>query len=130
MVNVDLLIKDEHGRVLLAWRDDPYSGMGWHIPGGIVRYKETFETRIRKVAEKEIGADVVFDPTPIAINEVFCKQETRGHFISILFQCHLEGSFYPENEGLEEKDVGFLKWHSHCPQNLLKVQDMYRKYFI
>ncbi|MDD5746082.1 MAG: NUDIX hydrolase, partial [Candidatus Omnitrophica bacterium] len=34
MINVDLLVKDEKGRTLLAWRDDRYSGRGWHIPGG------------------------------------------------------------------------------------------------
>ncbi|MDB4264988.1 hypothetical protein N9893_02880, partial [bacterium] len=55
LVNVDLLIKDEDGRTLLAWRDDLYSGTGWHVPGGIVRFKETFESRVLKVAEIEIG---------------------------------------------------------------------------
>jgi hypothetical protein len=95
-----------------------------------VRFKENFETRIKKVVEKEIGAKVLIEPTPFEINEVFCKQKTRGHFISILFQCHLDGSYNPENIGLKENNVGFLRWHSHCPQNLLKVQDMYRRYFI
>lgn len=41
MVNVDLLIKDEDGRTLLSWRNDQYAGKGWHLPGGIVRFKET-----------------------------------------------------------------------------------------
>ena len=54
MVNVDLLIKDENGRILLSWRDYKYDGTGWHVPCGIVRYKEKLETRILKVAEKEI----------------------------------------------------------------------------
>src|SRR4030042_2731238 len=45
LVNVDLLIKDENGRTLLAWRDDQYSGKGWHVPGGIGRFKEPLERR-------------------------------------------------------------------------------------
>jgi len=40
MVNVDLLIKDENSRTLLAWRDDVFSGAGWHVPGGVLRFKE------------------------------------------------------------------------------------------
>ena len=42
MINVDLLIKDEKGRTLLAWRDDEFY-KGWHIPGGIIRFKEKTE---------------------------------------------------------------------------------------
>ncbi|HSV43361.1 MAG TPA: NUDIX hydrolase, partial [Candidatus Bathyarchaeia archaeon] len=30
MVNVDLLIKDNRNRMLLAWRDDEFAGTGWH----------------------------------------------------------------------------------------------------
>src|SRR5208283_5853271 len=70
LVNVDLLIKDEKGRTLLSWRNDQYAGMGWHIPGGIVRFKETLETRVQKVAEAEIGTAVQFNPTPIALHQI------------------------------------------------------------
>lgn len=42
VVNVDLLITNPKQQILLAWRNDPHSGIGWHIPGGCVRFKETF----------------------------------------------------------------------------------------
>ncbi len=129
LVNVDLLIKDEKGRTLLSWRNDPYAGKGWHIPGGIVRFKESFSTRIEKVAETEIGTDIQFDPVPIAIHQIILPdREIRGHFISILFKCFLPDTFIPINEGLSIGDVGYLAWHAHCPQDLLPVQDIYRKY--
>jgi len=34
LINVDLLIKDENGRTLLSLRDERYTGIGWHVPGG------------------------------------------------------------------------------------------------
>ena len=40
LINVDLLIKNEQNHTLLTWRNDSYY-LGWHIPGGIIRYKET-----------------------------------------------------------------------------------------
>ena len=45
---------------------------GWDgtYPGGIVRFKETLETRIKKVAETEIGADLSYDPIPIDIHQL------------------------------------------------------------
>jgi len=129
LVNVDLLIKDEKGRTLLAWRDDQYAGKGWHIPGGIVRFRETFEDRIRKVAETEIGISVKYDLNPITIKELINKtQLIRGHFISILYRCFLSSSFSPENKEMSITTPGYLKWHDNCPNDLLKIQDVYRKY--
>lgn len=128
MVNVDLLIKDENGRTLLSWRDDQYAGVGWHLPGGIIRFKEKLETRLLKVAEKEIGTGVEFDPVPLAINQVICDHDTRGHFISILYKCFLPGKFIPKNTGLTNKDKGYLMWHSSCPENIIPVHEMYRRF--
>lgn len=128
MVNVDLLIKDENGRTLLSWRDDEFAGKGWHIPGGIIRFKESLETRVNKVAETEIGAEVNFDPVPIALNQIICEHDVRGHFISILYKCFLRGTFVPRNEGLSREDRGYLMWHDTCPDNLVKVHEMYRDY--
>ncbi len=129
LVNVDLLIKDEDCRTLLAWRDDLYAGMGWHVPGGIVRFKETLESRVQKVAATEIGAAVSFEPEPVAINQlIHHEHKNRGHFISILYKCFLSKSFSPENEGLCEKDAGYLMWHESCPDNLITYHEIYRSY--
>ena len=129
LVNVDLLIKDEKERTLLSWRNDQYSGKGWHVPGGIVRFKENLERRLLKVAETEIGAAVKFDPAPIAINEIIDnKLSARGHFISILYKCFLSSKFILKNTGLSDKDAGYLMWHSSCPANLIKYHEIYRSY--
>jgi ADP-ribose pyrophosphatase YjhB (NUDIX family) len=131
LVNVDLLIKDENNRTLLSWRDDPYCGKGWHIPGGVVRINETFETRIKKVAETEIGVDVEFDATPIAINElIYPEFRARSHFISFLYKCYLPATFVPPNIGLYHGDVGYLAWHDFCPDNLIACQEKCYKEYI
>ena len=130
LVNVDLLIKDEKKRTLLSWRDDQYCGKGWHLPGGIVRFKETLETRVKKVAETEIGVNISFDPIPIAVNQlIYPELEIRSHFLSILYKCFLSSTFVPKNKGLSNKDKGYLMWHDRCPDNLIKYHEIYyRKY--
>jgi colanic acid biosynthesis protein WcaH len=115
LVNVDLLIRDENGRTLLSWRNDQYVGKGWHVPGGIVRFKETLETRIKRVAETEIGASI------------YPGRDIRSHFISILYKCFLSSAFVPQNKGLANQDSGYLMWHDCCPDNLLKCHEIYRK---
>ena len=130
MVNIDLLIQDENKRTLLAWRDDSYTGVGWHIPGGIIRFKETFDDRIQKVAQLEVGVDKIqYDPSPLAVNQIILKDsDVRGHFISILYKCSLSGDFVPENKGFEPFDPGYLEWHDSCPDDLLKYHEIYRKF--
>jgi len=72
---------------------------------------------------------VEYDPEPIAIKQIITPGKViRGHFISLLFNCHLSGSFVPDNKGLSQHDPGYLKWHDACPGDLLKYHDVYREY--
>lgn len=126
MVNVDLLIKDESGRTLLAWRDDELAGAGWHVPGGIVRFKERLHERVSEVARGEIGRALEFRKTPLAVNEVICDHDARGHFISFLYECAAPAAFEPSNAGRSAGEPGYLAWHEGCPADLVEVHGMYR----
>ena len=130
LVNVDLLIKDQKNRTLLSWRNDKYSGKGWHIPGGIIRYKETFEQIIQKVALNEIGMKVKFDSKPLTFRQIIIKnRKNRAHFISFLYACYLDSNVeLKKNKNLKEKQVGFLKWHDSCPKNLIKCHKPYEEF--
>jgi len=129
MVNVDLLVRDSSGRTLLAWRSDAFSGQGWHIPGGIIRFKEQLETRIQKVARQEIGTEVTFKPQPIAMHQLMHPtRHTRGHFLSLLFLCSVPADFIPSNRQRTAEASGYLQWHDSCPANLIDVHEVYRPY--
>lgn len=130
LVNVDLLIKDAMGRTLLTWRDDIYHGAGWHIPGGIIRSKETIRERIAAVARLELGCKVVFDSCPSAVNEYIVKtRPERGHFISFLYRCTLAtqpARRLKYQEGTPR--AGMYQFFRRAPKDLLKVHHLYRKY--
>ncbi len=129
LVNVDLLIKNEKGQNLLAWRDDQYTGPGWHLPGGIIRFKETFEERVIQVGLTELGTRVTFNPKPIAINQIISEyHETRGHFISILYRCFVSPSFQLPRSESDQINAGDLMWCDGCPDDLLELQEIYREY--
>ena len=50
LINVDLLIKNERNQTLLIWRKSgQLYNEGWHVPGGIIRFKERINTRILEV---------------------------------------------------------------------------------
>lgn len=131
LVNVDLLIKDDHRRTLLTWRDDSYYEPGWHVPGGIIRFKETFMDRICAVAKIELGVTVQADTSPSAVNQVIHpSRSARGHFISFLFKCTLTSA--PDEKRCFRSGhplPGQWSWHRTPPHNLLAVQNMYAPFF-
>lgn len=130
IINVDLLIKNGQNHTLLTWRDDGYYPAGWHIPGGIVRYRETISKRINAVAATELAAKVKFKKSPLAINEVIHpSRRVRGHFISLLYECALISSLDKNlryEKGTPKR--GEWMWHSRCPDNIIPVHLMYRKF--
>lgn len=131
MINVDLLVKNAKKETLLTWRKDEYYA-GWHVPGGIVRFKETIMARIGAVAKGELGASVEFGKAPLAmIEQRNPTRDTRGHFISLLYGCTLTSSLNPT---LEYKTGpvknGQWAWHAGCPENLISVHEVYRKFIV
>lgn len=130
LINVDLLIKNKKGRVLLTWRDDRFYGPAWHIPGGIIRFKEKIEDRIEKVAQLELGASVRFAPEPIHIRGLInSERDIRGHFISMLYLCELTSEL-PMEMAYKAGDPkpGEWAWHDQAPKDLLKVHEAFRRY--
>ena len=128
LVNVDLLIQDQDHRTLLTWRDDDHHGTGWHVPGGIIRYKETAHQRIREVARLELGSTVEFEPAPLAVMETITPERNRGHFISLLYRCRLSSPDPLRQAITDPPEAGSWRWHHSAPADLLQVHDMYRKF--
>ena len=130
MINVDLLIRDTEGRVLLTWREDRFYPAGWHIPGGIIRFRERIGHRIVEVARQELGTTVTVTGGLLNVQEfIEPERRTRGHFISLLYECELCGE--PERGKAYPGGVprhGQWCWFQRCPDNLLKVHEVYRKF--
>ena len=123
LINVDLLIKDERGRTLLTWRQDDFYGSGWHVPGGIIRYKEPAIERVRATARVELGAEVECEPMPCAVAQLIePERRVRGHFVSLLYRCRLIG--VPDDRlrftgGAPQP--GQWTWHQGCPPDLISA---------
>ena len=127
MINVDLLIQDEAGRTLLTWRHDRFYGPGWHIPGGIIRFKESAASRIAAVAAGELGATVSAGDSPIGLHEITNPQrDVRGHFISLLYACRLTSPLDESRRFAPEAPRnGDWAWHERAPDNLIAQQRIY-----
>jgi ADP-ribose pyrophosphatase YjhB (NUDIX family) len=130
LINVDLLIQDDGSRTLLTWRADEFFGSGWHVPGGIIRFKESAAHRLRACAREELGADVSSETAPLLVSETILEQDTRGHHVSLLFRCRL---LSPPDEARratsDRPSSGQWRWHEHCPSDLIDSQSEYARFF-
>ena len=137
--NVDLFVTDTKKRFLLSWRNDEYFGSGWHIPGGCIRLRESFEERIQKTAISELGTNVICNMIPALTVESIVDKDIatelgnylRPHNISVLFECHLPNNYSIEefNRGKSYLQNGYLKWFESLPNEFLTVQKpLYKDY--
>jgi len=130
MVNVDLLIYDDEGRILLTWRDDEIHGAGWHVPGGMIRYKETAEQRVHATALEELGATVEFAEPPIIEQIIEPERRVRGHYVSLVYKCRLLSAPSPAMSFTEGEPMrGQWAWHTRCPENMIAVHQRYGRFF-
>ena len=105
------------------------------MPGGCIRFKETCEDRIRKVALKELGIKKIsFDKNPVKVFEIIEKrqrpienQNERAHFITLVYQCLVDDSYQINNGNLTEEDAGYIKWFDTLPDDLLSIQSCYHE---
>ncbi|MCX7946511.1 MAG: NUDIX domain-containing protein [Hydrogenophilus sp.] len=129
LVNVDLLIRDEAGNLLLTWRADRFYGPGWHLPGGIVRYKERLIDRLHAVAHLELGATIEPLSPPIGPFELFARhRDERGHFLSFLWPVRLLTPPCAPAAERGNPTPGAWAWHPQVPENLLPEQECYRPF--
>ena len=55
-ISVEAIVKSSDlSKTLLIWRDDKMYGPGWHLPGGVLRFKETLKDRLLKTLDSELG---------------------------------------------------------------------------
>lgn len=136
IVNVDVLVYNSKGQFLLSKRNDPHCGRGWHVPGGCVRFKETCEERVRKVALRELGIqEVAVGKEPAKVFEIIenshrpiANQNERAHFITLLYICRVSDDYQIDNGNLNEEDAGYVRWFDRLPDDLLTVQNCYREF--
>jgi len=130
MVNVDLLILDPHQGVLLTWRPTGNYPAGWHLPGGIIRVKESFQNRVEQVARTELGVGISECIGPIDINQMIHPEaKTRVHFVSLLYRVTISETLDEKNRSRDVDPLGGQwAWHKKWPHDLYGPQSIYRRH--
>ncbi|WP_312612956.1 NUDIX domain-containing protein [Oscillibacter sp.] len=130
--NVDLLVTNEAGQLLLTRRNDGFFQPSWHIPGGCMRYGERFERRVQETAQRELGCKVTMEPEPVAVRNVLRGENPRqphprerGHNVALLFRCALPEGFVLQNGDKRPQDNGYARWFDTLPEDFMTIQHVY-----
>src|SRR5204863_1118779 len=108
---------DEQSLNLLTWSDDEIHEAGWHVPGVMIRFKETAENRIRTTALDELGAEVTFDGPPVVEQFIEPERQVRGHFIALIYRCRLiSGPVESLRFKSGQPERGQWAWHARYPE--------------
>ena len=95
------VIVEQDGKFLLIDRSD---GLGYTIPGGIVRYRETVEHCVLREAREETGYTVTIDGIVGVYSSI--KRDPRFRAVSIAYKGTIvSGSVHESGEGKPD-------WHS------------------
>ena len=134
LANVDLLVTNSNGQLLLERRCDSWYQNSWHIPCGCMHYGETFSHCIHATAQRELGTDVIAKREPVAVRSIFRGVDPskvfpreRGHNVAVLFQCQTPKNWRIDNHGKTAQDDGFLAWFDTLPPDFMRIQCAYEE---
>lgn len=118
LISVELIITCPSNLVLLSWRDDCLYGPGWHLPGGIIRHKESLIHRIRCVASQECSIEAFDSCTFLQVNQIMNpNRDLRGHFLSLVFCLSID--YIPRTDQGVLRN-GSLRLFPSAPTNLIE----------
>jgi len=88
-----VIVTSDHKIVLAKRKKDIVGGGRWHLPGGRVQFKETFETALKRVAlaKTNLKIEIYYPSLKESLVGIYDNPERdpREHVISIAFLCKI-----------------------------------------
>ena len=109
---VDLMVQDSEGALLLTRRDiPPFEGL-WHLPGGGLRFGESIEEAIKRIAEKELGVEVEIIEIAGTINNFPDNNpgDQPRHSMSVVYKVKI-----PEGEATNASEASDIRFFKELP---------------
>lgn len=123
-VSIDLIVRNEHGQVLLGYRRNRPARDSWFVPGGRIRKNERTQDALARIARNELGIDAtggrllgVFDH--IYDDNFYGAPDIGTHYVVCAYQFHIgaDASLRPDDQ-----HAG-LRWWS--PEQLLSSPEVH-----
>ncbi|ACV47342.1 NUDIX hydrolase [Halomicrobium mukohataei DSM 12286] len=126
IVSVDLVVEHDGGVLLGKRKNEPAKGE-WFVPGGTVLKNETRTDAVHRVADEEIGEQVVIDECLGTYEHFYDASEINGvdskHYVVTAYRCHIESnnsdiSSDDQHSAFEVFHPPFDKYHPYVERYL------------
>lgn len=114
LVSIDLIVRNQQGKVLLGLRNNPPARDYWFVPGGRILKGEHIDSAIERISEEELGVRVGLSSCAFAgIFEHMYKENIYGssygtHYIVLGFNVYVG----TDNDRLPESQHRRFQWFS------------------
>lgn len=111
LVSIDLIVRNDHGEVLLGKRSNRPAMGYWFVPGGRIRKNERSRDALKRIAKGELGIDAingkllgVFDH--LYEDNVFAIPSFGTHYVVIGYQLEISNA----QSIVQDSQHAELKW--------------------
>lgn len=114
---VDLVIRTDNG-ILLTLREKNGFLNQWHLPGGTVYFRERLVDAVQRVAQEELGTELIIESQTGHI-EYLSEVEERGfgYSVAVVFICKLKS----DKLALDDQSTKF-DFFKTPPENTIEEQ--------
>ena len=117
-LTVEIIVKDKDGSIYLTKRAiEPCKGQ-WHLPGGTVRFGEPMTSAVARIANRELGIEVIDTKNKGYIEYPSHYNNGLDSPVGIVFEVNNFSGKLKTNK--EAKDSG---WFMHLPKDMHADQD-------
>jgi colanic acid biosynthesis protein WcaH len=132
LISIDLIVRNQSGKVLLGLRNNPPAKDYWFVPGGRILRGEHIDEAVERVSEEELGVRIGIKSCGFAgIFEHIYKENIYGsssgtHYIVIGLHAHVG----TDSDHLPEGQHRRFQWFSE--EDILKSENVHeytKQYF-
>ena len=125
LCNVELVVKDSLDKTLLIYRDDEFYGPGWHLPGGVIRFRENVETRIYLTLLNELKIKNLCKraKTHFLLRDYKFKKDFKKSFYITSLLCKISKVNFkiPIHDDLIDYKNGDIAYHIRSPKSFKRT---------
>ena len=98
LVSIDLILRDEQGRVLLGLRSNRPAQNTWFVPGGVIRKNETLDQAYARIAKTELDLELSREQASFrGVYQHFYEDNFAGepniptHYVVLAYEFTIQG---------------------------------------
>ena len=113
LISIDLILEDQHGKILLGKRSNRPAKNYWFVPGGRIRKNEKLADAIKRISLAELGSELTLSDGQLlgAFDHIYDDNfagvdDINTHYVVLAYRIKLKEAF----EIVADAQHSEMKW--------------------